>query len=55
MSEIKRHRVVIVPEMDHEDEDYIVVEELNVVFISPRLLRKLTEPDNGAGSLALTA
>jgi hypothetical protein len=55
MPNIHRHRVVIVPEMDNEPEDYIVVEELNMVFISPRLLHELTRPDKDAGSLALTA
>lgn len=55
MSKIQRHKVVIVPEMDSGDEDYVVVDELNVVFISPRLLRELIEPDKDTVSLDLIA
>jgi hypothetical protein len=41
----KRHKVIVVPEMNQGDEDYIVIEELNTVFISQRLLQQLTKED----------
>lgn len=41
----ERRKVIVVPEMDEDDEDFFVSEELNVVFISRRLLQELTKED----------
>jgi hypothetical protein len=37
-----RRRVVVVPELDEED-GFLILEELNVVFISQKLLNELTK------------